>query len=104
MSVRTSTFAEATADKAAQHAGVSAMVNDVHSQLNRTTVQRIVGVESVGMLQQVVRDVAQSGGRISIAGARHAMGGHQFGTDAVLLDMTPLSRVIDFDRERGLIT
>jgi FAD/FMN-containing dehydrogenase len=81
-----------------------AVVNDVHSQLNRTTVQRTVAIESVGMLQRVVRDVAQAGGRISMAGGRHAMGGQQFGTQTVLLDMTPLARVIDFDREQGLIT
>ena len=104
MTVHTSSVAEGTSDKAAQRAGVNPTVNDVHSQLNRTTVQRIVPVESVGMLQQIVRDTAESGGRISISGARHAMGGQQFGTNAVLLDMTRLSRVIEFDRERGLIT
>jgi FAD/FMN-containing dehydrogenase len=92
------------ADANTQPADSVAVVNDVHSQLNRTRVQQIVGVESVPALQRAVRRVADEGGRISIAGGRHAMGGQQFGTGAVLLDMTALSRVIDFDRERGLIT
>jgi FAD/FMN-containing dehydrogenase len=82
----------------------SAVVNDVHSQLNRTTVRQIVAVDSVHSLQHAVRRAAEEGSRVSVAGGRHAMGGQQFGTDAVLLDMTSLSRVIDFDRERGLIT
>jgi FAD/FMN-containing dehydrogenase len=94
----------ATAHGGPQDAAAPALVNDVHSQLNRTAVQRIVAIESVDMLQRVVRDVAEAGGRISMAGGRHAMGGQQFGAGTVLLDMTPLARVIDFDREQGLIT
>ena len=38
---------------------------------------------------------------VSIAGARHAMGGQQFGADALLVDMTGMPRVLAFDRERG---
>ncbi len=82
----------------------SGVVNDVHSQLNRTRVHESVAVDSVATLQRVVRRVAADGGRISIAGGRHAMGGQQFGAGTVLLDMTSLSRVVDFDRERGVIT
>jgi FAD/FMN-containing dehydrogenase len=100
----TSAFAKAPADKAPECADVSAIVNDVHSQLNRTAVQRIIPVDSVETLQRVVREIAEEGGRVSMAGGRHAMGGQQFGSGAVLLDMTPLSRVIDFDREQGLLT
>ncbi len=87
-----------------RRSAAAAVVNDVHAQLNRTTVRRIVSVDSVQALQHAVRRLAGEGARISIAGGRHAMGGQQFGSDAVLLDMTSLSRVIDFDRERGLIT
>jgi len=104
MGLLTSAFGEVSADNARQEAGVSSIVNDVHSRLNRTSVRRIVAVDSVEMLQRVVRDVAYAGGHISIAGGRHAMGGQQFGAGTVLLDMTRLARVIDFDREHGLIT
>jgi FAD/FMN-containing dehydrogenase len=98
------TFRTAAAALNTQPAIAPVVVNDVHSQLNRTRVHEIVAVDSVAALQRVVRRVAGGGGRISIAGGRHAMGGQQFGTGTVLLDMTSLSRVIDFDRERGLIT
>lgn len=79
-------------------------VNDLHSQLNRTAVNRIVRVETVAALQQAVRTAALEGSKISIAGGRHSMGGQQFGTGTTLLDMTPLSRVVDLDDERGLVT
>jgi FAD/FMN-containing dehydrogenase len=94
----------ATADVAAPALEARTVVNDVHSRLNRTSVQQVVTVDSVSALQRVVQRAAEEGGRISIAGGRHAMGGQQFGTGAVLLDMTSLARVVDFDRERGLIT
>ncbi len=81
----------------------SSVVNDVHSQLNETAVRRVVPVESVADLQQVVRSTAATGQQISIAGGRHAMGGQQFGTGTVLLDMTRMSRVVDLDSERGLV-
>jgi FAD/FMN-containing dehydrogenase len=79
-------------------------VNDVHSQLNRTGVLRIAEIDSVASLQRTVRRAADERNRISIAGSRHAMGGQQFGSGTVLLDMRPLSRVVDFDRDRGLVT
>ena len=79
-------------------------VNDVHSQLNRTTVRRVVSVESIRGLQAAVRSAAAAGFAVSIAGGRHAMGGQQFGAGTVLLDMTSLCRVLDLDTERGLVT
>lgn len=84
-----------------QHAAV---VNDVHSQLNCTPVQQVARVDSVNALQRIVRRAAADGRSVSIAGGRHAMGGQQFRTGGVLLDMTSLSRVVDFDQDRGLIT
>jgi len=84
--------------------GPTREVNDVHSQLNRTIVREVVQVESVRGLQEAVRAAAARGLSVSIAGGRHSMGGQQFGAGAVLLDMTALSRVIDLDAERGLVT
>jgi FAD/FMN-containing dehydrogenase len=84
--------------------GPTREVNDVHSQLNRTTVREVVQVESVRALQEAVRAAAARGLSVSIAGGRHSMGGQQFGAGAVLLDMTALSRVIDLDTERGVVT
>jgi FAD/FMN-containing dehydrogenase len=79
------------------------VVNDIHSQLNQTTVSRVVEVESVQALQQIVRSASALGQQISIAGGRHAMGGQQFGRGTLLLDMRRLSRVLELDVERGLV-
>ena len=81
--------------------GSAAVVNDVHSQLNATAVSRVVQVETVSELQQVIRSSAAIGQQVSIAGGRHAMGGQQFGTGTVLLDMTRMCRVVDLDSDRG---
>lgn len=80
------------------------LVNDLHSQLNPTTVDRIVPVDSLESIQAAIA-VAQSEGKsLSIAGGRHAMGAQQFGSDTVLLDTVPMNRVLDFDAEAGLIS
>jgi len=79
------------------------LVNDMHSQLNPTRVRRIERPQSLAALQAVVKRAANEGVSISIAGGRHAMGGQQFGTDAVLTDTTAMKRVLSFDADRGLI-
>jgi FAD/FMN-containing dehydrogenase len=75
------------------------IVNDVHSQLNATRVDRIFRPESV----DEVRDVVRSAGErlLAIAGGRHAMGGQQLAHAADLLDLTRLTEVFAFDAERG---
>lgn len=80
------------------------VVNDIHSQLNATAVARIIRPRAVGELQELVAAAAGAGQALSICGGRHAMGGQQFGTATTLVDMTGLNRVIDVDRERGLVT
>ncbi len=79
------------------------LVNDVHSRLNETRVDRIVPIESVEAAVGAVREARGRGQAISIAGSRHAMGGQQFGTDTVLLDMRPMKRVLAFDAEAGTV-
>lgn len=79
------------------------LVNDVQSQLNATEVRRIVEVESLEEIQEVVRTARSEGAEVSIAGGRHAMGGQQFGTDTVLIDTTGMTRVLDLDTESGVV-
>src|ERR1044071_2026204 len=81
-------------------ARAESFVNDVHSQLNRTRVRSIVCPDSIEALQEIVKKARARGWAISIAGGRHAMGGQQFGTNNVLLDMSRLNRVFKFDAER----
>ena len=79
------------------------LVNDVHSQLNPTRVDRVVRAESLEGLQRVVRSARAAGKGLSIAGGRHAMGGQQFGTGTILVDMTGMGGVLQFDSGKGEI-
>jgi FAD/FMN-containing dehydrogenase len=79
------------------------VVNDVHSQLNETRVDRIARPQSIEDVQQIVRSARDDKKAISIAGGRHAMGGQQFGTGTVLLDTTDLKRVVQLDTARGVV-
>lgn len=78
-------------------------VNDIHSQLNATRVGKVVAPDSLAGLRQALRDVANNGGSLSIAGGRHAMGGQQFLAGETLLDMRRLNRILALDAERGLL-
>ncbi len=82
----------------------STLVNDIHSQLNATRVDRIVAPRTVDELASAVARARSEGKSVSIAGGRHAMGGQQFGEASVLVDTRALDRVLAFDAERGLIT
>ena len=79
-------------------------VNDVHSQLNRTRVAAIVRPASIDALQHAVRDAREREFPVSVCGSRHSMGGQQFCTGGLLIDTTALTRILDFDSARGLIT
>jgi len=77
--------------------------NDIHSQLNRTQVDRILFPKNLLEVQSAVRAAKSTKKALSIAGGRHAMGGQQFATDAILLDMRKLNQVLNLDAERGLL-
>jgi FAD/FMN-containing dehydrogenase len=78
-------------------------VNDIHSKLNRTIVANIVPARSVECVQAAVSSAQIRGGKICVAGGRHAMGAQQFASDATLVDMTGFNRVLNLDRQRGLV-
>lgn len=80
------------------------LVNDVHSRLNPTRVERIASPACVEELREVVRAAAAGGEGFAVAGGRHAMGGQQFAADRLLIDMKGLSRAIGLDAELGLVT
>jgi FAD/FMN-containing dehydrogenase len=81
----------------------SILVNDIHSQLNSTQVQKLLKPRSLEDVQSIVRTARKDGKIISVAGGRHAMGGQQFGADTLLIDIRTLGRVIHLDRERGIL-
>ena len=86
-----------------KHHIAQALVNDHHSCLNPTHVSEILTPKSLSELQCIIKEAARKGQQISIAGGRHAMGGQQFLTDGLLVDMTSLNKVISFDRQNGTI-
>ena len=82
---------------------MSIILNDVHSQLNATTVAEVHQPKTLAELSAVVRDVCARGLKISVAGGRHAMGGQQFATASAHIDMTALKAVLTTDPVRGLL-
>lgn len=78
-------------------------VNDLHSQLNPTWVERIVPVDSPAAIRESVAAARAEGKSLCMAGSRHAMGGQQFGSGSILLDLRPLRRVLAFDAARGMV-
>lgn len=78
-------------------------VNDVHSQLNRTSARSIVQPDSIEALQTIIKKARAENQSVSVAGGRHAMGGQQFCTDTALLDMSRMNRVLGFDTGRCLV-
>jgi len=79
------------------------VVNDLHSKLNPTRVYRIEEPETLDAVRGVLRRAKTEGRAICIAGGRHAMGGQAFASNAVLIDIRKLDRVLSFDAERGQI-
>src|SRR2546427_12233311 len=85
----------------AQPSGV--LVNDLHSQLNPTRVDRVVEPETLAAARAAIAAARGERRAVCIAGGRHAMGAQAFATDGVLIDIRKLDRVLGFDMERGLI-
>lgn len=79
------------------------LVNDVHSRLNATPVSRVVFPRSRAALRDAVGYASLAGIRVAVCGGRHAMGGQQFARDGLLVDVSRLNRVLDFDPESGLL-
>lgn len=79
------------------------LVNDIHSQLNQTRVNRIIKPLSTGDLRATILTARSEGKALSITGGRHAMGTQQFGTGTILIDMTGMNRVLNLDAESGIV-
>lgn len=78
-------------------------IDDVHSQLNSSYVDKIELVSSVEDIKRVITEAKEHGRKVSIAGGRHAMGGQQFAEDSILIDMSKMNNVLNFDKDNGLI-
>ena len=79
------------------------LCNDIHSRLNPTYVAEIVTPTSTDEVAHLLREIAAAGQKLSICGARHAMGGQQFGTGTVLLDISRLDHINTVNATSGLV-
>jgi FAD/FMN-containing dehydrogenase len=79
------------------------LCNDIHSKLNPTRVARVLRPVSEAEVVAALKEAAVDGIAVSICGARHAMGGQQFGEGTLLLDLSGLTGLGEVDRERGTV-
>jgi FAD/FMN-containing dehydrogenase len=79
----------------------SGTVNDV-SCLSRTQVAGVVGVKSERDIADALSFARANGLKISMAGARHSMGGHAFAPGGVVLDMTGYNAIRVDDTARTM--
>lgn len=81
--------------------------SDDASKLNQTRVAELFAIPSdpASAEQQLINLVARAkatGQKISIAGARHSMGGHTIYPDGIVLDMTPF-RAMQLDEPSNIL-
>lgn len=79
------------------------VVNDVHSKLNETPVAEIVQPKNIREIQAAIKRARRENKRLSVAGGFHAMGGQQFLTGGILLDMSQMKGVLRFEPENEII-
>lgn len=78
-------------------------VNDVHSECNATCVSGVFAPTNGEELRKFVLGAGERAEPFSVAGCRHAMGGQQFLSGGVLLDLRGMREVLDFSPEEGLL-
>jgi FAD/FMN-containing dehydrogenase len=78
-------------------------LNDIHSKLHPTEVERAVAVDSEEAVRATLARARIEGRAVCIAGGRHAMGGQQFVSGGVLIDTRPMRKVLALDAERGIV-
>ena len=86
-----------------QPSQMRARVNDVHSKLNDTEVCERVDARNEADVVAAIKSARERSLPLAMCGGRHAMGGQQFAKNGMLLDMSGLDRVLDFDVGTGLI-
>lgn len=78
-------------------------VNDVHSRLTPTKVQRVMRPQSEAELITSVRRGLRNRKSMSFAGGRHAMGAQPFGTDTLHFNLMGVNQVGSLDTRNGLV-
>lgn len=73
------------------------IVNDVHSKLNPTEIYKIIQPHTKQDILDALTESSKLGKKVSICGSQHSMGGQQFGSDTILLDMRKMNKILGFD-------
>ena len=81
----------------------STTINDF-SRLNKTNIHSLKTPSSYQELQEIVAYAKKNKLKIAIAGIRHSQGGHAFFTNAIVINLKKLNRILDFDPDKKLIT
>lgn len=79
------------------------ILNDIHSQLNKTAVKDIKYPRNIHEIKEAILLAQKRGLSISISGGQHSMGGQQYGTNTLNLNMSEYDKIISFDKEKGII-
>jgi FAD/FMN-containing dehydrogenase len=103
MTATTAFFASGVVAHRLRASPESVEVNDVHAQLNPTRVSEILQPRSQQDVHEIIRTAQKNRKTISICGGRHAMGGQEFGSDTTLIDVRKLNRILNFNRDTGII-
>ena len=80
------------------------VLNDLHSKLNPTTVDSIHHPKSTYEVLSLIKHAKKHDKSISISEGQHSMGGQQYGTGTVHLNMSAMNDVLKFDRKNGIVT
>jgi FAD/FMN-containing dehydrogenase len=94
-------------DRPAPHNFPSGFIDDA-SRLNLTQVAEIWSIpaepsEAEGQLRELLQRARKDHLRVSIAGARHSMGGHTISPDGIVLDMLPFQHM-QLDANRRILS
>lgn len=79
-------------------------MNDAHSGLSKTSVLEVIQPKTTKDVQLAILKAKKLGVALSIAGSRHAMGGQQFVSGGIFLDMRKMNKVLRLDKARGILT
>ena len=80
------------------------VLNDLHSRLNPTLVDSLHHPKSTYEVLTLIKQAKNQGKSISISGGQHSMGGQQYGTGTMHLNMSEMNDVLRFDRKNGIVT
>ncbi len=78
-------------------------VTDIHSKQSRASISDYRLICDKQDIVSALNHALQSGMPVATCGGRHAMGGQQFASEGLLLDMSGMSRVLGFDADSGQV-